>query len=315
MTTRNLDALFEPKAIALVGASNQAGSVGAVLARNLFENGFAGPILAVNPHELSIRSALSYHTIAELPVTPDLAVVATPPPAVPGLIAELGQRGCRAAVVVTASGGACVHRAASRDQENSDYLLHCCMLLSRPLSAAAPKGCVSEKPSLFEVFRSRRMAVLFGLGFSSGLPLMLTGQTLQAWAKDAGVDIKKIAALSLVGLAYTFKFAWAPLLDRYRLPMLGRRRGWALTDQELALGIRSIAVPVRNRSGRVTAALNVTVHAAGTPISVLIETYLPLLQQTAATIEKDWSLRAAIPHVDIAPGRPQPAAGSAPPGA
>jgi IclR family pca regulon transcriptional regulator len=94
-----------------------------------------------------------------------------------------------------------------------------------------------------------------------------------------------------------------------------RRRGWALTDQELALGIRSIAVPVRNRSGRVTAALNVTVHAAGTPISVLIETYLPLLQQTAATIEKDWSLRAAIPHVDIAPGRPQPAAGSAPPGA
>jgi acetyltransferase len=105
MTTRNLDALFEPKAIALVGASNQPGSVGAVLARNLFDTGFAGPILAVNPHELSIRSALSYHTVAELPVTPDMAVVATPPPAVPGLIAELGQRGCRAAVVVTAGFG------------------------------------------------------------------------------------------------------------------------------------------------------------------------------------------------------------------
>jgi len=83
------------------------------------------------------------------------------------------------------------------------------------------------------------MAVLFALGFSSGLPLMLTGQTLQAWAKDAGVDLAAIAGLSLVGLAYTLKFAWAPILDRYRLPLisgLGRRRGWALAFQ-LALGV------------------------------------------------------------------------------
>jgi len=93
---------------------------------------------------------------------------------------------------------------------------------------------------VFEVFRSRRMAVLFALGFSSGLPLMLTGQTLQAWAKDRQVDVKTIAGLSLVGLAYTLKFAWAPLLDRYRLPFLGRRRGWALAFQ-LALGV-AIAV-------------------------------------------------------------------------
>ena len=99
---------------------------------------------------------------------------------------------------------------------------------------------MSKKPSLFAVFRSRRMAVLFGLGFSSGLPLMLTGQTLQAWAKDARVDVKAIAGLALVGLAYTLKFAWAPLLDRYRLPLLGRRRGWALALQ-LALGV-AIAV-------------------------------------------------------------------------
>jgi PAT family beta-lactamase induction signal transducer AmpG len=95
---------------------------------------------------------------------------------------------------------------------------------------------VNRKPSLFAVFRSRRMAVLFGLGFSSGLPLMLTGQTLQAWAKDAGVDVQAIAGLAAVGLAYTLKFAWEPLLDRYRLPLLGRRRGWALALQ-LALGV------------------------------------------------------------------------------
>jgi acetyltransferase len=105
MTTRNLDALFEPKAIALIGASNQPRSVGQVLARNLFEAGFPGPVMAVNPHEQAVRSTLNYRSVAELPVVPDLAVIATPPKTVPGLIAELGQRGCRAAVVVTAGFG------------------------------------------------------------------------------------------------------------------------------------------------------------------------------------------------------------------
>ena len=105
MTTRNLEALFAPRSVALVGASNQPGSVGAVLARNLMESGFAGPILAVNPHERSIRSALSYHSLAELPSPADLAVIATPPPTVPGLIADLARQGCRAAVVITAGFG------------------------------------------------------------------------------------------------------------------------------------------------------------------------------------------------------------------
>ncbi|HTI66303.1 MAG TPA: bifunctional acetate--CoA ligase family protein/GNAT family N-acetyltransferase [Caulobacteraceae bacterium] len=105
MSARNLDALFRPSAIALVGASNRPGSVGAVLARNLFESGFKGPVMPVNPHETSIRSVASYRSIAELPVVPDLAVIATPPATVPGLVAELGARGCRAAVVVTAGFG------------------------------------------------------------------------------------------------------------------------------------------------------------------------------------------------------------------
>ncbi len=105
MTTRNFDALFEPKAIALVGASNRPNTVGAVLARNLFEAGFSGPIMPVNPHQEAIRSTINYRTIAELPAVPDLAVVATPPAAVPEVIAELGARGCRAVVVVTAGFG------------------------------------------------------------------------------------------------------------------------------------------------------------------------------------------------------------------
>jgi acetyltransferase len=105
MTTRNFDALFQPRAIALVGASNEPRSVGAVVARNLFQGGFDGPIMPVNPHEQAIRSALNYRSIADLPVAPDLAVVATPPPTVPRVIAELGAHGCRAAVVVTSGFG------------------------------------------------------------------------------------------------------------------------------------------------------------------------------------------------------------------
>ncbi|MEP9376626.1 bifunctional acetate--CoA ligase family protein/GNAT family N-acetyltransferase [Aquabacter sp. CN5-332] len=105
MTTRNLDALFHPSAIALVGASNRAGSVGSVIARNLFEAGFQGPILTVNPKERAIRSSLNYASIADLPIPVDLAVVATPPDAIPQVIADLGAKGCRAAVVITAGFG------------------------------------------------------------------------------------------------------------------------------------------------------------------------------------------------------------------
>jgi acetyltransferase len=105
MSTRNFDALFHPKSIALIGASNRPGSVGAVLARNLQAGGFQGPILSVNPHETAIGSTLSYQSIAELPIDPDLAVIATPPDSIPGLVAELGARGCRATIVVTAGFG------------------------------------------------------------------------------------------------------------------------------------------------------------------------------------------------------------------
>jgi PAT family beta-lactamase induction signal transducer AmpG len=95
---------------------------------------------------------------------------------------------------------------------------------------------------LYDVFRSRRMAVLFALGFSSGLPLYLTGQTLQAWFSTAHLDLDSIGALTAVGLAYTFKFAWAPLLDRWRLPWLGRRRGWmAATQLALIAAILALA--------------------------------------------------------------------------
>ncbi|HVI33568.1 bifunctional acetate--CoA ligase family protein/GNAT family N-acetyltransferase [Phenylobacterium sp.] len=102
MTTRNLDALFHPKAIALIGASNTPGSVGQVIAHNLAQGGFAGPVLPVNPRAASIGSSLAYPSVEALPRPVDMAVIATPAPTVPGLVAELGAKGCRAAVVVSA---------------------------------------------------------------------------------------------------------------------------------------------------------------------------------------------------------------------
>jgi len=75
------------------------------------------------------------------------------------------------------------------------------------------------------------MLVSFIMGFSCGLPLLLTITVLQAWMKEEGVDLTVIGFMSLVGLPYTVKFLWAPFMDRFTLPLLGRRRGWLLIAQ------------------------------------------------------------------------------------
>ncbi|WP_319405878.1 AmpG family muropeptide MFS transporter [uncultured Desulfosarcina sp.] len=78
---------------------------------------------------------------------------------------------------------------------------------------------------------NRRMLVALVMGFSCGLPLLLTLSVLQAWMKEAGVDLTTIGLMSLVGLPYTLKFFWSPVFDRYTLPLMGRRRGWLLVSQ------------------------------------------------------------------------------------
>lgn len=93
-----------------------------------------------------------------------------------------------------------------------------------------------------QVFRSRRIAVITFLGFASGLPLALTGGTLQAWMAVSGVDIRTIGIFGLVGLPYTLKFLWSPLMDRFVPPWLGRRRGWIIIAQLcLIIGIAVMA--------------------------------------------------------------------------
>ena len=102
MSIRHLHFLFEPASVAVIGASSRPGSVGATVWHNLREGGFAGPRWAVNPKHREIDGERAFARVADLPAAPDLAVICTPPASVAGLIAELGARGTRAAVVLTA---------------------------------------------------------------------------------------------------------------------------------------------------------------------------------------------------------------------
>lgn len=88
-----------------------------------------------------------------------------------------------------------------------------------------------------QALRHQRFWVMLSLGFSSGLPLALVGSTLQAWFAQSGVDVVTIGALSLIGLPYIGKFLWAPLLDAWVPPILGRRRGWIVITQLCLIGM------------------------------------------------------------------------------
>jgi PAT family beta-lactamase induction signal transducer AmpG len=129
-----------------------------------------------------------------------------------------------------------------------------------------------SRSELLRVLFSSRMLVALLMGFSSGLPLLLTGTLLQAWMKEAGVDLGTIGLFALVGLPYTLKFIWAPLLDRFTLfPRLGRRRGWLLLIQlSLLLAIAGLGFtqPARNPLGVAFAALLVTFFSASQDIVV-----------------------------------------------
>jgi MFS transporter, PAT family, beta-lactamase induction signal transducer AmpG len=92
-----------------------------------------------------------------------------------------------------------------------------------------------SKVSLKQIFGLRMLMMLL-TGYCAGLPLLLIGSTLQAWMTSEGVDLTAIGFVSLLGLPYVLKFLWAPLLDRYALPFLGRRRGWMLVFQALLVG-------------------------------------------------------------------------------
>jgi acetyltransferase len=102
MSIRNLDKMFRPQSVAVIGASDKPHSVGSALMTNLMRAGFSGPIIPINPHAAAVHGIMAYKDVASLPITPDLAVIATPPDTIPALMSELGGRGTRGAVILTA---------------------------------------------------------------------------------------------------------------------------------------------------------------------------------------------------------------------
>lgn len=119
-----------------------------------------------------------------------------------------------------------------------------------------------------------RAVVVIVLGFASGLPLALTGQAMQAWLSMEGLDVATIGFLSLVGLPYTFKFLWAPLMDRFDLPWLGRRRGWlVLTQLALAVALFVLAGVSPKGATQAFALMAVAVAFISASQDVVIDAY------------------------------------------
>src|SRR5437667_9374343 len=112
--------------------------------------------------------------------------------------------------------------------------------MTAPDAPSAPKP--SASPSWrdgFAVYTQPRVLIVLLLGFSSGLPLALSGSTLLVWMREAGVDLGTIGLFALVGTPYTVKFLWAPIVDALDVPLLskllGRRRGWLVLSQLLLM--------------------------------------------------------------------------------
>ena len=111
MSVRNLELMFRPRSVAVIGASDRPRSVGSMVMRNLLEGGYRGTIAPVNARHDVVAGLAAVRSVAELPATPDLAVICTPATTVPDIIAQLGARGTRAAVVLTAG----LNRARTED--------------------------------------------------------------------------------------------------------------------------------------------------------------------------------------------------------
>ncbi|HEB96830.1 MAG TPA: MFS transporter [Sedimenticola thiotaurini] len=129
----------------------------------------------------------------------------------------------------------------------------------------------AERRRILRSVFSGRMLVAALMGFASGLPLLLTGSVLQAWMKEDGVDLSTIGLFALVGLPYTLKFLWAPLMDRFTPAFLGRRRGWLLLMQLALIGallVLAASSPAASPPGVALAALLVTFFSASQDIVI-----------------------------------------------
>jgi PAT family beta-lactamase induction signal transducer AmpG len=137
-----------------------------------------------------------------------------------------------------------------------------------------PSAHGPTKPTLFQALTDQRMAAILFLSFASGLPYNLTGFTLQAWLAKEGLSIETIGIFSLVALPYNIKWLWAPLLDRYLPPVLGRRRGWIVIYQAcLAVGIAVMGMCSPTKAPYVLGGVAVVVAFLSASQDIVIDAY------------------------------------------
>ncbi len=162
-----------------------------------------------------------------------------------------------------------------------------------------PQGPLEAKPSAaphpswresLAVYRQPRVLIVLLLGFSSGLPLALSGSTLQIWMRESGVDLGTIGLLALVGTPYTLKFLWAPLVDALHVPFFtrafGRRRGWLLFSQLLLIAtILALALSDPSRAPFAAAFAALLVATASSTQDIVVDAFrvesLPESEQAA----------------------------------
>ncbi|OQW51245.1 MAG: hypothetical protein A4S09_17615 [Proteobacteria bacterium SG_bin7] len=118
---------------------------------------------------------------------------------------------------------------------------------------------------LLSTLKQKPFLLAFLMGFSSGMPFLLTSKTMQVWLKEANVDLTVIGIFSMVALPYTLKFLWAPLIDRYQFPFLGLRRGWLFVCQVflgILIGTMALINPAEHLWGFAVMALLVSFFGA-----------------------------------------------------
>jgi PAT family beta-lactamase induction signal transducer AmpG len=134
-----------------------------------------------------------------------------------------------------------------------------------------------SKRDVISSLGQRKVAVMLALGFSSGLPFLLTGNTLGYWLRDEGTTLKAIGFLSWVGLAYSLKFLWAPVVDRLDAPFfggLGRRRSWMLLAQAIvAVGLLGLSMSGPEHGLTAVGALAVLVAFASSTQDIVVDAW------------------------------------------
>jgi acetyltransferase len=188
MSVRNLDRLFNPQSVAVIGASPEPGSVGAIVLRNLRRSGFRGELMLVNPHHSTIDGTRVHPNVGSLPQAPDLAVIVTPAEPVPALLAELGERGTRAAVVMAAGSGGVGAKAVTLRQAMLDAAKPHLLRIVGPNSGGIMVPRLGLDASL-----SHMAAPAGDIAFLSQSGAMITA--MLDWAVPRGVGFSQVVSL------------------------------------------------------------------------------------------------------------------------